>query len=79
MSYSVIYDKEQNDLQKVLEILADYLGILRVFKNFLNWTSLVAHWLGVRLPTKGTRVQAWSGKIPHVAGATKPVRHNYWA
>ena len=28
---------------------------------------------------QGHGFEPWSGKIPHAAGATKPVRHNYWA
>ena len=41
--------------------------------------SLVAQWLRIRLPTQGTRVQALVREGPTCHGATKPVRHNYWA
>ncbi|KAJ8785692.1 hypothetical protein J1605_007289 [Eschrichtius robustus] len=39
--------------------------------------SLVAQWLRIRLPMKGTRVQALVREDPTCRGATKPVRHNY--
>ena len=35
-------------------------------------TSLVAQWLRVYLPMKGTRVQTWSGKIPHAVEQLSP-------
>ena len=41
--------------------------------------SLVAQWLRIRLPVQGTRVRALVGEDPTCGGATKPVRHNYWA
>ena len=40
-------------------------------------TSLVAQWLGVRLPMQGTRVRALVREDPACRGAAKPVRHNY--
>ena len=40
-------------------------------------TSLVAQWLRIRL--QGTRVRALVREDPTCRGATKPVRHNYWA
>ena len=43
------------------------------------WASLVAQWLRIRLPTQGTRVRALVQEDPICGGATKPVRHNYWA
>ena len=42
-------------------------------------TSLVAKWLRIRLPMQGTRVQALVREDPTCHGATKPVRHNWWA
>ena len=41
--------------------------------------SLVAHWLRICLPTQGTQVRALVQEDPTRRGATKPVRHNYWA
>ena len=45
----------------------------------LPWTSLVAQWLRICLPMQGTRVWALAQEDPTCHGATKPVRHNYWA
>ena len=42
-------------------------------------TSLVAQCLRIRLPMQGTRVRALVREDPTCHGATKPVRHNYWA
>ena len=42
-------------------------------------TSLVAHWLRIRLPMQGTQVRSLVRENPTCCGATKPVRHNYWA
>ena len=51
-----------------------------ILKHLLEtWASLVLQWLGVRLPTQGTRVQAPVQGDPTCDGATKPVCHNYWA
>ena len=42
-------------------------------------TSLVVQWLGVRLTVWGTWIRALVREDPTCCGATKPVRHNYWA
>ena len=42
-------------------------------------TFLVAQWLRIRLPMQGTRVWALVREGPTCRGATKPVRHDYWA
>ena len=39
--------------------------------------SLVAQWLRICLPMRGTRVRALVWEDPTYRGATKPVRHNY--
>ena len=41
--------------------------------------SLVAQWLGICLPTQGTRVRALVWEDPTCRGAARPVSHNYWA
>ena len=41
------------------------------------WASLVAQWLGVRLPMQGTGVRALVWEDPTRCGAMKPVHHNY--
>ena len=57
---------------------ATYLTSLSCQENRLG-ASLVAQWLRVCLPMKGTRVQALVWEDPTCRGATKPVSHNYWA
>ena len=51
------------------------LGVIRSRAG----TSLVAQWLRIHLPMQGTRVRALVQEDPTCRGATKPVRHNYWA
>ena len=41
--------------------------------------SPVVQWLRIRLPMQGTRVRALVREDSTCRGATKPVRHNYWA
>ena len=48
------------------------------FKKILG-TSLVAQWLRIHLPMQGTWVRSLVREDPTCRGATKPVRHNYWA
>ena len=43
-----------------------------VFKINGGGASLVAQWLGVRLPMQGTRFVPWSGRIPHAAERLGP-------
>ena len=57
---------------------------VKVIFNFITYlrfrgTFLVAQWLRIRLPMQGTRVQVLVQKYSTCHGATKPVRHNYWA
>ena len=42
-------------------------------------TFLVVQWLRIHLPMQGTQVQALVQEDPTCCGATKHVRHNYWA
>ena len=39
--------------------------------------SLMAQWLGIRLPMQGTRVCAPVREDPTCRGAARPVSHNY--
>ena len=39
--------------------------------------SLVAQWLGIRLPMQGTQVQALVREDPTCCRATKPMSHSY--
>ena len=41
--------------------------------------SLVAQWLRIRLPMRGTWVRALVWEDPTCRRATRPVSHNYWA
>ncbi|KAJ8798871.1 hypothetical protein J1605_000028 [Eschrichtius robustus] len=45
----------------------------------MHRASLVAQWLGVRLPMQGTWVRAPVREDPTCRGAARPVSHNYWA
>ena len=51
----------------------------KLFQNYSDWTSLVAQWLRILPPMQGTQVRALVREDPTCHGATKPVRHNYWA
>ena len=44
-----------------------------------SWASLVTQWLRIRLPMQATRVRALVWEDPTCCGATKSVRHKYWA
>ena len=48
-------------------------------QNYHRGTSLVAQWLRICLPMQGTQVQSLVWEDPTCLGATKPLRHNYWA
>ena len=50
-----------------------------VLKSHALGTFLVAQRLRIRLPMQGTRVWALVREDPTCRGATKPVRHSYWA
>ena len=47
--------------------------------NSLLGISLVVQWLRIRLPMQGKWVRVRVREDPTCHGATKPVRHNYWA
>ena len=53
--------------------------LARAFKDNVSGTSLVVQWLRVRLPTQGTQVWCLVQEDPTCHGASKSVRHNYWA
>ena len=50
-----------------------------LLENISRGTSLVAQWLRIRLPIQGTWVRSLVQEDPICHGATKPMRHNYWA
>ena len=41
--------------------------------------SLMASWLRSCLPMQGTQIRSLGQEGPTCHGATKPIRHNYWA
>ena len=47
--------------------------------NPIWWASLVVQWIRICLPMQGTWVWSLVQEDPSCRGATKPVRHNYWA
>ena len=54
--------------------------MMKTTKNLLKncrRASLVAQWLGIRLPMQGTRVRALVPEDPTCHGAAGPVSHNY--
>ena len=53
--------------------------LLNSIKITSQGASLVAQWLGVRLPMQGTWVRALVWEDPTCRRATKPMCHNYWA
>ena len=46
-------------------------------KDPTQGASLVAQWLGIRLPMQETRVRDPVREDPTCRGATRPVSHNY--
>ena len=48
-------------------------------QNQVDRASLVAQWLRIQLPMQGTWVRVLVQEDTTCRGATKPVRHNYWA
>ena len=77
MSASSIWSKVFKFTISLLILCLDDLSIVQsgILKSSTTRTFLVAQWLTIRLPTQGTRVQ----EDPTCRGATKPVRHDYWA
>ena len=56
-----------------------YLSYFYLTLKMISGTSLVVQWLRIYLPMQGTRVRALVQEDPTCHGASKPVRHNYWA
>ena len=58
----------------------EFLRYDQILKSFSRpGTSLVAQWLGIRLPMQGTWIWSLVLEDPTCHGATKPVCHNYRA
>ena len=78
MSYAQIFDCAR---ELVPPISALFKGQLfkrqcHLYEDCNHGISLVAQWLGVRLPMQETRVRALVWEDPTCRGATKPVRLN---
>ena len=62
-------------------LIAGSSGLLEKLLNVMIktkvGTSLMAQWLRICLPMRGTRVRSLVWEDPTCHGATKPVRHNY--
>ena len=41
------------------------LNFRHLNKSWRFWTSLMVHWIGIRLPIQGQGFNPWSGKVPH--------------
>ena len=54
-----------------------YSRIKSNIKKTKSGTSLVAQWLRIHLPMKGTWVRSLVREDPTCHGATMPVHHNY--
>ena len=65
-----------NDTPEIPLILPAMWGYI---KKTAIGASLVVQWLRIHLPRQGTRVWALVREDPTCRGATKPVRHKYWA
>ena len=63
--------------QRLIRVLS--LHTEQMAQKYVLGTSQVAQWLRIRLSIQGTRVQSLVWEDPTCCGATKPVRHNYWA
>ena len=61
------------------QIQGQLFAINILYQKKIIRTSLVAQWLGIRLPMQGTWVQALVREDPACRGEIKPVLHNYWA
>ena len=72
-------------VQKYFDILTTSMGILTSIWRILYPSrsilraSLVAQWLGIRLPMQGTWVRVLVREDPSCCRAAGPVSHNYWA
>ena len=63
----------------LLNVFRPFQLITSCFLKIPFRTSLVVQWLRICLPRQGTRVRALVREDLTCHGATKPVRHNYWA
>ena len=67
------------DFQLYKEYVSSEIFCFVLFFLRITGTSLVAQWLGIRLPMQGTRVQSLVWEDPTCHGATEPMCRNYRA
>ena len=60
-----------------LKQLNDVIRLKKKHQKPTVWASLVAQWLRVCLPVRGTRVRALVWEDPTCCRAARPVSHNY--
>ena len=72
--YTINKQLEDKNLKKLCHFLgeASFPGLLL---KITTWASLVAQWLGVRLPMQGTRVRAPVREDPTCRGVAGPMSH----
>ena len=72
------YDQQGINLQNLQTVhAAQYQKNKQPNQKNGQWASLVAQWLGIRLPVRGTWVRALVWEDPTCRGAARPVRHKY--
>ena len=80
-----VLQNRNNKLYRTLYLLGNLHGwsllifMMTLWQNYYYGASLVMQWLRIHLPMQGTWVRALGREDPTCRGATKPVRHNYWA
>ena len=75
--------KKQNQVEEIKSTSSRLIGkerrlTMQTHKDRTQ-ASLVAQWIRIRLPMQETQVRSLVREDPTCRGATKPVRHNYWA
>ena len=80
-NYHTKCSKTEKDTYHVISLICGIYTNELIYKTEIDsqGTSLVAQWLRVCLPVRGTRVRALVWEDPTCRGAAGPVSHNYWA
>ena len=77
MKWLLNLSNKSSNLIRTQEMLIMVTKNVCIVKKDCARASLVAQWLGIRLPMQGTRVRALVREDPTCRRATKLVRHNY--
>ena len=77
----ILKNLEQNNTGQTWNIgtRATILWLIKLYWKVCFRTSLVAQWLRIHLPVRGTRVWSLVWEDPTCHGAAKPTCHNCWA